>query len=107
MNDSDETIDLSQRNELNNGLSGVRDVNDTNVSRIVNQVSETIGISNFITTFSGGNALENLIDWFEEYECTTLALQWTNEERFIKLLSYLKASARRWYTLIRLRVGPG
>ena len=102
-----ETYELPRSNNLNNEINRMSSVNDTNVSRIVNQVSETIGISNFIPTFSGENAHEDLIDWFEEYEYTTSALQWTNEERFSKLPLYLKASARKWYTLIRPRVGSG
>ena len=64
-------------------------IDETNVRRIVNQVSETLGISNFIHTFSGESGFEDIIDWFEEYEYTTSALQWTNEERFIKLPLYL------------------
>ena len=66
MDDSNETIDLSQRSELNNRLSRMRDAKGINVCRIVNQVSETIGISNFIPALSRVNALEDLIDWFEE-----------------------------------------
>ena len=71
MNDSNETIDLSQQSEVNIGMSGVseiREVDDDSVSRILNQVSETIGVLNFSPTFSGENVLEDLIDWFEEYE---------------------------------------
>ena len=68
MNELNGVLDEPLSNNMSNELDRIGSVRDTNVSRIVNQVSETIGISNFIPTFSGENALEDLIDWFEEYE---------------------------------------